>query len=85
MHKIVAGVDGSRASLWALRWSLHEAFLREIPLHVARVFRPAGWGDEENGRTHATAGPRAGPAARPRTVRLPAVVAPRGRPGLDPG
>lgn len=57
MHKIVAGVDGSRASLWALRWALHEASLREIPLHVARIFRPAGWGDEENGRTHATAGP----------------------------
>lgn len=34
---IVVGVDGSQASLAALRWALHEAALRQVDLRVVGV------------------------------------------------
>jgi nucleotide-binding universal stress UspA family protein len=48
---IVVGVDGSRASQWALTWALREAVLRDKPLTALLAWIPAGWGDEEAGRT----------------------------------
>jgi nucleotide-binding universal stress UspA family protein len=37
----VAGVDGSSASLAALRWAVREAGLRETALHVVRAWEDA--------------------------------------------
>lgn len=40
-HRIVVGVNGSRASLTALRWATAEARLRGAGLHVVRAWDPA--------------------------------------------
>jgi nucleotide-binding universal stress UspA family protein len=40
-HRIVVGINGSRASLTALRWATAEARLRGACLHVVRAWDPA--------------------------------------------
>jgi nucleotide-binding universal stress UspA family protein len=40
-HRIVVGINGSRASLTALRWATAEARLRGAGLHVVRAWDPA--------------------------------------------
>jgi nucleotide-binding universal stress UspA family protein len=41
LSRIVVGVDGSTASLAALRWAVREAGLRDAALHVVRAWEDA--------------------------------------------